>query len=71
MSPSNAVGSMAGYIAHVSDSDYYEIGSVTNDQTILVGVRMPNDSGLVPVASIYNGSNVYQTEEGDAGDGSG
>jgi hypothetical protein len=69
-SPSNAVGSIAGYVGHVSDNDYFEIGSVTNEQTILAGVRVPNSSGLVPVVSVYNAAGAYQAEEGATGDGS-
>ena len=70
VSATNAVGSMAGYIASNSDNDYYAIGTVTNDQTILVGVRTPDNSSLVPVVSVYNASGSYQTEVGTTGDGS-
>ncbi|RKZ93787.1 MAG: hypothetical protein DRQ43_07820, partial [Gammaproteobacteria bacterium] len=69
-SPSNAIGSIAGYVGHVADNDYFEIGPVTNEQTILVGVRIPTDSGLVPVVSVYNSAGAYQSEEGATGDGS-
>ncbi|MDF7800708.1 FG-GAP-like repeat-containing protein [Pontiellaceae bacterium B1224] len=69
-SSSNSVGTIAGYVGHVADNDYYSIGPVANEQTILVGVRVPNDSGLVPVVSVYNSAGAYQTEEGATGDGS-
>ncbi|VGO16047.1 hypothetical protein PDESU_04637 [Pontiella desulfatans] len=69
-SPSNTVGSIGGYVSNVADNDYFGIGTVTNDQTILVGVRVPNDSGLVPVVSVYNSAGAYQAEEGATGDGS-
>jgi hypothetical protein len=70
VSPSNVVGSIGGYVGHAADNDYFGIGSVTNDQTILVGVRVPNDSGLVPVVSVYDSAGAYQAEEGATGDGS-
>ncbi|WP_372846999.1 FG-GAP-like repeat-containing protein, partial [Pontiella sp.] len=66
----HAVGSMGGYVGHVADNDYFEIGSVTNEQTILAGVRVPDNSGLVPVVSVYNAAGAYQAEEGGTGDGS-
>ncbi|MBN2704478.1 MAG: VCBS repeat-containing protein, partial [Pontiellaceae bacterium] len=69
-SPTNAVGSIAGYVSSNSDNDYFEIGTVTNNQTILVGVRTPDDSGLVPVVSVYNSSEEYRGEIGATGDGS-
>lgn len=62
--------SVAGYIAHPADNDYFEIGAVTNDMTILVGVRVPTNSILVPAISVYDASGNYMSEEGVTGDGS-
>lgn len=62
--------SAAGYISHSADNDYFEIGPVTNDMTILVGVSKSTNSVLVPAVSVYNASGSYMPEEGVVGDGS-
>jgi len=54
--------SVIGRIRIASDLDYYNLGTVTNGSSIILNVRQPATSGLVPVVSVYNASGVYQSE---------
>ena len=62
-------GSFAGCAASPGDLDYVGIGTVTNGLSVLLGVRLPTNSLLVPVVSLYNAANQYQEEQGISGDG--
>ena len=55
----------SGYIRASTDLDYYNLGTITNGSTIFLNVRLPAYSKLIPVVSIYNSANQYQTEAGN------
>ena len=65
------LGSIAGYIGSSGDLDYYSLGTITNGSSVFLNTRLPSTSGLTPVVSLYNASNVYQNEApgGRASDG--
>ena len=55
-------GSIFGTIRTGGDLDYFSLGTVTNGSSIILTLRLPGSSGLVPVVSVYNSSGVYQAE---------
>ena len=55
-------GSIVGTIRTPGDLDYFNLGTVTNGASIVLTLRLPGSSGLVPVVSVYNSSGIYQAE---------
>ncbi|MCX6929656.1 MAG: lectin-like protein, partial [Verrucomicrobia bacterium] len=54
--------SVAGYVSSASDLDYFNIGTVSNGYSIFLNVRQPSSSQQVPIVSVYNAGNTYQSE---------
>jgi len=63
--------SVAGYVRSPGDLDYFNLGTVSNGSSIFLNVRQPSSSPLVPIVSVYNAANAYQSEApgGRADDG--
>ena len=56
---------VSGSIRWAGERDFYNLGTVSNGQTIILSTRLPSTSRVVPVVSVHNASDFYMLEAGN------